>query len=190
MVLIDKDRFISYQNPAALKEFESEARLGKKGSHLLLISDRSSQELSQKLDLLYKRGHGATAVVDLRTRPSDPPTWLHLVLLDPQAVIGSFGGLTQVLATIFDPTTVNALDPYALENLFDFTPAEARVAAQLAQSLTADEISIARGISIRTVRVQISEVLRKVGVARTTDAVRLLNQAAPLWSLAGKRSWL
>lgn len=186
MCLFDRDRFISFENRAATDEFEKETRLGRQGTRLVLTRARSDQELTEKLLELYQRGHGASAVVDMRASNADAPIWLHLSLLVPGAVLGVFGEQAQVLATLFDPQQVGLLDPFALANMFQLTPTEAKVAVQLAAGLMAKEISIQNGTAISTVRSQIGQVITKLGARRAIDVVRILHQGEALWSTVGR----
>jgi DNA-binding CsgD family transcriptional regulator len=186
MCLIDQDRAISFENDAAANELQSEKRITRRGNRLVLSRSTSDQQLTEKLLELDRLGHGASAVVDLRLKPSDPPTWLHLSLLVPGAVMGVFGTQPQYLATLFDPNHVSALDPFALSTMFQLTPAEARVASHMAAGLTAEEISQNNFTAVSTVRSQISQVISKLGAKRTTDVVRMLRQGEALWSTAGQ----
>lgn len=186
MCLFDKDRFISFENFAATAEFKNETRLARQGSRLVLTRAGSDRELSERLMLLYQQGHGASTVVDLRISKADAPTWLHLSLLVPGAVMGAFGEQPQVLATLFDPQQVGLLDRFALANMFQLTPTEAKVAVQLADGLMAKEISLQNGTAISTVRSQISQIIAKLGTRRTTDVVRILRRGEVLWSTAGR----
>jgi DNA-binding CsgD family transcriptional regulator len=186
MCLIDKDRFISFENDAATAELRHEKRILRRGTRLVLSRSRSDQKLTEKLLELDRIGHGASAVVDLRATAADPPTWLHLSLLVPGAVMGVFGAQQQYLATLFDPQHVSSLDPFALSTMFQLTPAEARVAVHLAAGLTAEEVSLNHGTAVSTVRSQISQVITKLGAKRTTDVVRMLRQGEALWSSAGQ----
>jgi hypothetical protein len=88
--------------------------------------------LLERIEPLRRLGHGASAVVDLRPTAADAPAWLHLSVLVPGPVLGAFGERPLILATLFDPAYVSALDTFALANMFDLTPAEAKVAAKLA----------------------------------------------------------
>ncbi len=124
-------------------------------------------------------------MVDLRATEADAPTWLHLSLLVPEAVLGAFGRQPQILATLFDPQHVSPLDPFALSNMLKLTPAEAKVAARLADGLTADQIGAAHGTATATVRSQVRQVMAKLGAKRTADVVRMLRQGEALWAGAG-----
>lgn len=185
MWLIDEERFISFENRGATAELQSEARVARRGTRLALTRGRNDQRLTEQLHTLYRGGHGASAVVDLRATTVDPPTWLHLSLLVPGAVLGAFGERPQVLATLFDPQHVNPLDTFALGNMFGLTPTEAKVAARMADGMTAAQIGQAHGTTVTTVRSQIRQVIGKLGAGRATDVVRLLRQGEALWSTAG-----
>lgn len=65
-------------------------------------------------------------------------------------------------------------DPALVAEAFELTPAEARVAAQLARGLSAMEIAALRGVSMQTIRAQIRAVFEKTGINRQSDLVRLL----------------
>jgi len=58
--------------------------------------------------------------------------------------------------------------------LFGLSPAEARVAAALMTGKSLANIAAAYGVQITTVRTQLRSVLRKVGVKRQFDLVRML----------------
>ena len=185
MWLIDEERFISFENRGATTEMRSEARAARRSTRLALTRSRNDQHLTEQLHTLCRGGHGASAVVDLRATAADPPTWLHLSLLVPGAVLGAFGERPQVLARLFDPQHVNPLDTFALGNQFGLTPMEAKVAARMADGMTAAQIGQTHGTTIATVRSQIRQVITKLGASRATDVVRLLRQGEALWSTAG-----
>jgi DNA-binding CsgD family transcriptional regulator len=60
-----------------------------------------------------------------------------------------------------------------LRALFDFTPAEARVARGLAAGATVEELACAAGVSRNTVRSQLRGVMAKTGCRRQAEAVGL-----------------
>lgn len=185
MWLMDDERHAFFANRAAQREVELGTRATlRSGSRFALASGTADRELSARLVGLYDQGHGARELIDLRAARTDPPLLLHLQLLVPGQVLNAFGGQSLLLATLFDAQTVNSLDGFALAQLFQLTPAEAKVATQLADGLTAERIAQVNGIRMSTVRTQISEVLAKLGVGRQADAVRVLRQGEALWSLA------
>lgn len=62
-----------------------------------------------------------------------------------------------------------------LEQLFDFSPAEARIARAIAEGFALHEIAARSGASIHTVRTQAKVVLSKTGVSRQAELVALLS---------------
>ncbi len=186
MWLIDEQRFIAFENQGASAETQSAARVARHGMRLALTRARNDQKLTEQLNILYRKPHGSSATVDMRAGAADPPTWLHLSLLVPGSAMGAFGDVPLVLATLFDPQHVSPLDPFALGNMFKLTPAEAKVAARLADGLTAEQIAQAHGVALPTVRTQIRQVITKLGADRAGDVVRLLRQGEALWSTAGR----
>jgi DNA-binding CsgD family transcriptional regulator/PAS domain-containing protein len=65
-----------------------------------------------------------------------------------------------------------------LTELFQLTPAEARVAAALAQGLTPREVAERLAVSFNTVRAQLVRIFEKTGVSRQADLVRLMARMA------------
>ena len=186
MWLLDEQCFIGFQNAAAARETASEVRAARRNHRLVLTRSQPDHRLREAMRALGVCSHGANTVVDLRASAVDPPTWLHLSLLIPSATLGAFGDQPQVLATLFDPSLVSPLDPFALMNIFGFTPVEARVAIGLADGFTAEQIASKHGTTINTVRSQIRQVLSKLGVRSVVDAARILRQGEVLWASAGK----
>jgi DNA-binding CsgD family transcriptional regulator len=62
-----------------------------------------------------------------------------------------------------------------LTELFGLSPAEARVAAALLMGKSLSNIAATIGVQITTVRTQLRSILRKVGVKRQFDLVRMLS---------------
>jgi DNA-binding CsgD family transcriptional regulator len=62
-----------------------------------------------------------------------------------------------------------------LADLLRSSPAESRVAAGLMAGKRLSEIAAASGLKITTVRTQLSSILRKAGVERQADLVRVLS---------------
>jgi DNA-binding CsgD family transcriptional regulator len=62
--------------------------------------------------------------------------------------------------------------PEKLAELYDLTPAEARLWANLAAGATLAEIAERHRVSVNTLRVQLGSLFQKVGVHRQADLVR------------------
>jgi len=187
MWLIDVERYVSFENDAAVAERERGSRVGSASQRLQLVGDRADRDFGAQLQRMASAAHGTNAVVDLRHTRADPPVWLHLATVIPGAVLGAFGERAQVVATLFDPAQSAALDPFALGEMFSLTPAEARVATRLAEGATVQTLAAEQRLSVSTVRTHVRNLLHKFGVHRVTDVVRLLRQGEALWAAAGDR---
>jgi DNA-binding CsgD family transcriptional regulator len=66
------------------------------------------------------------------------------------------------------------LDTDRIAQLFDLTPAEARLAGALVAGKTLTEYARERGVSLNTVRSHLRQVLDKAGMRRQADLVRAL----------------
>ncbi|MCG2633209.1 helix-turn-helix transcriptional regulator [Bradyrhizobium sp. WYCCWR 13023] len=78
-----------------------------------------------------------------------------------------------IIITAVDRGTV----PHAevIRGLFDLTPAEARVARQIALGDTVEQVAREAGLSHITIRNQLKSVLNKTGIGRQSDLVALLS---------------
>jgi DNA-binding CsgD family transcriptional regulator len=99
---------------------------------------------------------------------------VYLSALFPNDVMAAFGMASIALLIFHDPKAMPQADPFILAEAFDLTPAEARVAVQLANGKTAEEVSLDRAVAIGTVRTQIKSLLAKTGVHRQGDLMRLI----------------
>jgi DNA-binding CsgD family transcriptional regulator len=76
---------------------------------------------------------------------------------------------------VITPVTLPQAPPVELvQSLFDLTPAEARVARNLAAGETVEKIASNGGVSLNTVRTQVRGVLEKTGCRRQAEVVALL----------------
>lgn len=95
----------------------------------------------------------------------------------PDVAMGAFGQLPRALVILHDPAEARAHSvpqPLILGECFDLTPAEARVAVQIASGATVKEIALRSGAALPTVRTQLNSIMAKTGVDRQVDLVRVL----------------
>ena len=156
--------------------------MAQRGAHLVLKQNSQDRALAEQLERLRQSTHGATALVDLRSSRSAPPTWLYLSSMKPEAVLGAFGDRPLVLAILFDPAQIRALDPFALSHLLKLSPAEGQVAARLGDGATPQQIADESGTSITTVRTHIRSVLMHFGLSKVTQLGSVLRQGESLWA--------
>lgn len=183
MWLIDIERRILFANKAATQQEKHDADVRRQAACLRLASTAADQKLNAVLLGMASAAHRSQQ--HLRLDPgSAQPVWLHLTVLVPDAAMGAFGQQRCVLATLFDPAYLSALDPFVLSQLFALTPSEARVAALLGEGLGPVAIADKLQVQLSTVRTHIRKVLAAMGQPRMIDAVRVLRQGGALWSAA------
>jgi DNA-binding CsgD family transcriptional regulator len=181
MWLIDTDRFVHDANAAAQAEMRHARVLAQRGPHLVATAGRLEPALLAAVHQLRSQAHGSRRVLQHRLHGSAHPLWLHLSLVKPELSAGAFGPQAMVLVTLFDPQQVVSFDPYALSSLLDLTPAQARVAAGLAQGSTVEQMAAASGSRVATVRSHLFSVMQRVGASRGDDLVRRLHEGHMLW---------
>jgi DNA-binding CsgD family transcriptional regulator len=108
--------------------------------------------------MVIGRGDGlppyVLAVMPLHAAPVDDRRLAMIIIVDPARYTPSERDLT---------------------DLFGLSPAEARVAAALMTGKSLANIATTSGVQITTVRTQLRSILRKVGVKRQFDLVRILS---------------
>jgi len=113
------------------------------------------------------------------------------VMVRPGPPFGPVSAPLRRTATIIlrDPARRLRLAAPDLEQLFDLSPAEARLAQLLADGLSMEEAALQLGVSRNTVRSQLQAVFAKTGTNRQGDLVRLLlSSAATLAQRGGEPS--
>jgi DNA-binding CsgD family transcriptional regulator len=134
-------------------------------SRLGLAGQRADAMLGQAL--LQVQTGGPPCAIPVAATGHLPPSIVH-VLAMPDAADAA--GLL-VLTALARPPIASAR---ILQDLFDLTPAEARVARGIAAGKTIRDIAGEAGFALGTVRQQLKSVFGKTGVARQADLVGLL----------------
>jgi len=84
-----------------------------------------------------------------------------------------------ILPTLHDPAYGRHVDARMLEELFEMTPAEARVACALVRGLSPRQTAELCGVALGTVRTQLKAVFSKTRTRRQAELVRLLIGLSP-----------
>jgi DNA-binding CsgD family transcriptional regulator len=87
-----------------------------------------------------------------------------------------FFHLAKALVLVSDPESANARAFSQIQQYFNLTPAEARIAEQLAQGMDPNSICEELGISITTVRTHLHSVFHKTNTSRQGELIALLNR--------------
>lgn len=144
-------------------------------ARLSLADPAADQQLAAYLTT-QPHPNGAAPPIALRAVGGQPAMILHLFPLRgaAQDVFVSAGHIL-LLAPV---SPLQSHSESALTNLFDLTPAEARVAHAIADGDSIDSFAQRAGMSRETVRTHLKSVFAKTGTRRQVDLVRVL--ASPL----------
>lgn len=142
----------------------------------------SDAELGLQLKALQLAGHPGLersepldrTVFAIPMRARLRPMVAVLMALRPQSSMGAFGSIPLAMVVLHDSNKPAMLDPFAVASAFDFTPAEARVAVQLAAGHAPAQISESHGVSVNTVNTHVRAIHAKLGVNKTAEVVSLL----------------
>ncbi|HEY8356256.1 MAG TPA: helix-turn-helix transcriptional regulator, partial [Ramlibacter sp.] len=175
MLLINENRGIWHVNEAANRLLQSGDVLSSQNGILYARNRGNDSALENAIHGLHRSGPGTRRIVVQLARADGSPCIAFLSAVRPQETMGMFGTISRILVIVHDPAAPGARpDPFILAECFDLTPAEARVAVQLAGGDTAKEIAQRLHLSLATVRTHVSRLLEKFGVCRQTDLVRMV----------------
>lgn len=144
---------------------------------LALYDKRADGLLRQALEgtIVQQRSVRSIAV---RAANSLPTGILHVIpaCMQAQDIIGT-GGTLLILARPIGDITLNA---EWLKGLYDLSPTEARIAAQLSEGKSLEKIASQTGTAKETVRTHVKHLLQKTGFARQIDFVRAAGSLAAI----------
>ena len=133
------------------------------------VADEAANRLLRQALAEADRHDGAPMSIGVRGTAEEPPFVLHLTPLRGQGR-DVFSGIAFIVAIV--PLTQPGL-PFRMlvQRLYDFTPAEARVAENLVAGRSAAQIASLYRISQETVRTQTKSILAKTGISRQAEFV-------------------
>jgi DNA-binding CsgD family transcriptional regulator len=102
----------------------------------------------------------------------EPPFVIHVIPLRGAGLDVFTGALSIIFITPVVPNSSPA--PELLQALFDLTPAEARLASQLTEGRSIEQVALSDGLSHNTIRTHLKSVFAKTGVQRQAELVSLL----------------
>ena len=180
VILVDAMRGILFKNRAAAVALEATDYIVDRGG---LLGCRHPRDDAALTVAVHNLGLQADARLKLPAsrqfvrihRASDHGRiGVYLSALRPHEVMGAFGGSSLGLLVFHDPSVIRRPDPFILAEAFELTPAEARVAVELSQGKTVEEVAAERTVALETVRAQIKSLFAKTGVHRQGDLVRMI----------------
>jgi DNA-binding CsgD family transcriptional regulator len=144
----------------------------------LAIADAEANRLFQEAVIGINQTSAAVCSIPVPAIGAEAAFVVHLLPLRRTAHDIFGGATTLVLAT---PITPTRLVPSAslLNALFDLTPAEARLAMDLAGGLTLAESAVRHVVTVKTARTYLERIFRKTGTRRQSQLVSMLKAVQP-----------
>jgi DNA-binding CsgD family transcriptional regulator len=161
-------------------------------SRIGLADRRADATLAQALQEMQGHAEEQMHSIPIAATPELPPSIAHVM---PLAHVISVRDATSdmfaaacmlVIAAVARPAIASA---QVIQDLFDITPAEARVARGIAAGKTVHDLAVEAGVSAGTIRQHLKSVFSKTGVSRQADLVGILVGSALSFSgRTGKRA--
>lgn len=177
VLLVSPERDIRFMNRAAQRMAEAQDGLVAKANKLRLADAAADLALGKLLRVAAApAGQLPSGGLLEAPRASGRHSYCLSVIpgVDAAAESGREGPCVTVLVS--DPQAGRTLSPEALIKLFHLTPAEARLAVELASGRTLAEICEQFGICRATATTQLGSIFRKTDVRRQSELVALLNR--------------
>lgn len=173
MFLLKGDGSVVHMNEAAralLEEADAVLRL--EGARLSAGDPACARQLAGALsDCEAAPGDAAHARIVSLQRPGRRPLKGFVSPLQPESVMGVFGAQRLVMAAFAGPTRSALPDVSFLIAAYGLTPAEARVATQVALGKSIKQTAQELRVQPTTVRTQLDSVFRKTGTGKQSEMV-------------------
>jgi DNA-binding CsgD family transcriptional regulator/PAS domain-containing protein len=177
VLLVSPERDIRFMNRAAQRMAEAQDGLVAKANKLRLADAAADLALGKLLRLAAApAGQLPSGGLLEAPRASGRHSYCLSVIPGVDAAAASEREGACVTVLVSDPQAGRTLSPEALIKLFHLTPAEARLAVELASGRTLAEICEQFGICRATATTQLGSIFRKTEVRRQSELVALLNR--------------
>lgn len=194
--LLKADGHVVHMNTAARQVLEEQgAMLRMEGEKLSCADAGSARRMAGALQCFQSEAparvtaHGIQPDAQILSleRPGQRPLKGFISALHPQTVMGVFGPQRLMMAAFSDPCKSAVPDVALLMAAYGLTPAEARVATQVALGKSIKQTAVELHVQPTTVRTQLDNVFRKTGTGKQSEMVAEL-LSLPDMRVAGGRS--
>jgi DNA-binding CsgD family transcriptional regulator/PAS domain-containing protein len=179
IILADANGMATYANAAAERMFADKGALTLKNSALAPQNPAVLPALRDAIKRAAASDHalGARGIGLPLSLPHQPPAVAYVLPLSSGT---QRDALRPASAAIFISTTTSAapLPQAVLTTLFDLTPAEARLMAQIGSGAKLDDAATALNISHNTAKTHMSRIFAKTNTTRQVDVVNLVRDIA------------
>lgn len=173
-IAIDRFGNVLDANSAAFNAFDDEFNIRQRR---IVVKDKLANARFESLfeRLRKARDMDVIAVEPIVIRRTGvKPTVVRLMPVHPAAKSPFLGA--RALLVFTPPEAKKVIQPAVLVQAFRLTGAEARLAAELAEGASIEEIALKFGVSRDTIRNQLKVIFSKTGTHRQAELVLLLNQ--------------
>jgi DNA-binding CsgD family transcriptional regulator len=169
-VTVDRNGQARTVNRAASKLLLAQDGLALQGGNVEAIRPEVTRKLKALVALACAPAPtGQSSSIWLARREGKPAL---VCIVSPGRI--SATGPTYAILAIADPLTSPPMTGRHLVDLYGLTSAEARLACDLVEGRSVDDIADQHGVAVSTIRTQLSATLKKCEVERQVDLVRLL----------------
>jgi DNA-binding CsgD family transcriptional regulator len=172
VLLLDDERRVLFANAAARRELTEGDAFRETDGRLEIRAPVPMERMQAYLDKKGPEARDAQRLLLTLERFNGQPAYRMLLMrLEADLCPGS---QACHLMMVFDPHAARAVEREVLLGLYDLTPAEAEIAAQLFSGLTVNGVAAALGSSPRTVRAHLRSIFRKCEVESQAQLLQLL----------------
>ena len=141
--------------------------------HHLFLHAEDNDVLQEMLARALPRfgGQGVAGSMLVRRKPGMAHLTVHVSPIGRRHMDYRPQGVA-ALVVVVDPTLWPRIDPELVASIFDLTPAESRVAVQLAEGRTVRAIACTEGSKESTVRWHMRHIFAKLGISRQVELVQ------------------
>ena len=140
-------------------------------SRIGLADRRADAMLVQALQEMREHAEEQTRSIPIAPTHEQPASIAHVIPVRDATNDMFAAACMLVIAAVARPAIASA---QIIQDLFDFTPAEARVARGIAAGKTVHDLAVEAGVSAGTIRQHLKSVFSKTGVSRQADLVGIL----------------
>ena len=179
-MLLDEDTHPRFFNAAARELLAEKRRVSISAHHqIVLPDDAKNREFKRLVKTLANGERRSEGPVVLRYQSLDRET-LDFVRLSAIPSMANFTPHNPAIASgsvkveFITPRSATSLSNKSIQNIFDMTAAEAKLAAALCDGLTLDSYAEREGIAISTVRWHLHNLLSRTETRSQAELIRLL----------------
>ncbi len=179
ILLVNKNSKILFINSLAEKIIEQQPGIDIKNSHITFLSLAINTKLKK---LIYqatdKNGFTQQGGILNYTHPdSQSRLSIQVNPVNPEITNIDTQSKDNALLVLSNHNQQQSSSAGLLTSLYNLTPAEARLAIELCQGLTLNEIAKKFSLSKNTLRTQLRSCFHKTGVSRQADLILLINES-------------